>query len=175
MSWDAIESLNYELTRINEDLMYETAVSFVYTLSSSIVLKSLGYGDYFKEVLQIVKLLAGDLATYLTTGKYINGLAAELGEHAKKLWEVNFDDYELLQLIYELLDLKKKVEVGEADVETSKNLLYKLINLLEVDVNKTNVIKKIFNNPQPELVLQFAATAFVISVGGLNGSKFLTD
>jgi len=175
MSWDAIESLNSELTRINEDLMYETASSFVFTLSSSIVLKSLGYGDYFKEVLQIVKLLAGDLAIYLTTNKYINGLATELSKYAKKLWEADFDDYELLQLIYDLLDLKKKVELNEADMETSKNLLSKLVSLLGIDVEKTNVIKGIFNNPRPELVLQFAATAFVVSVGGLDGDKFLKD
>ncbi|MEM4824200.1 MAG: hypothetical protein QXV31_04105, partial [Zestosphaera sp.] len=104
------------------------------------------------------------------TNRYVNGLASELGTHAKKLWEVEYSDSELADILEEAMSLRKKVDLGIASKEEARDLLIRFLNLIKLNPQETKVVKNILEESEPSLVLQLIATALVVCVGGLSGS-----
>ncbi|MGC8974571.1 MAG: hypothetical protein ACP5KB_00040 [Thermoprotei archaeon] len=144
--------------------------SFTLALSTYLVVKRLGYEDLARDIVSLVKLEVGELVTRLSTGRYINGLASELGRHAKKLWEVEYSDSELANILSEALSLRGKVDLGVASREEARELLLRFIKLIELNLQEARIVKNILESSEPQLVLQLIATALAVCVGGLSGS-----
>lgn len=147
------------------------AEDFTLAVSALIVVKRLGYEGLAEELMPLTKSLAGELAARLGTGRYVSGLARELGLHARRLWEVEYSDAELAEVLRTALDMRGRLEFGEVDVSEARELLSKFLKIVGVDVGRTKVIKDIVDNPEPSLVLQLIATALAVCVGGLSGSQ----
>lgn len=143
---------------------------FTLTLSTYLVVKRLGYDDLAQEIAPLVKLSVGELVIRLSTNNYVNGLASELGVCARKLWEVEYSDSELAEILSEAVSLRRKVDLGVASVGEARELLHKFLNLIGVDPRGTKVVKTVLENPEPSKVLQLIATALAVCVGGLSGS-----
>ncbi|MEM4824055.1 MAG: hypothetical protein QXV31_03350, partial [Zestosphaera sp.] len=90
-------------------LDYYIVENFTLTLSTFLVVKRLGYEDLAQDIIPLIKLGVGELVTKICTNRYVNGLASELGTHAKKLWEVEYSDSELADILEEAMSLRKKV------------------------------------------------------------------
>lgn len=144
--------------------------SFTLTLSTYLVVKRLGYEDLARDIAPLVKLGVGGLVARLSTGRYINGLASELGEHAKKLWEVEYSDSELADILSEALSLRDKIDLGVASKEEARELLLRFTKLIELNLQEAKIVNNILEDPEPHLVLQLIATALAVCVGGLSGS-----
>lgn len=143
---------------------------FTLALSTYLVVKRLGYEDLAQDIAPLVKLRVGELVTRLSTGRYINGLANELGRHAKKLWEVEYSDSELADILSEALSLRSKVDLGAASREEARELLLRFIKLIGLNLQEARIVNNILENSEPQLVLQLIATALAVCVGGLSGS-----
>ncbi len=143
---------------------------FTLTLSTYLVVKRLGYEDLAQEIVPLVKLSVGELVTRLSTNNYVNGLASELGVCARRLWEVEYDDSELADILSEAVSLRRKVDLGVASVGEARELLHRFLKLIGVDPRGTKVVKTVLEDPEPSKVLQLIATALAVCVGGLGGS-----
>ncbi len=154
-----------------ESSLEDSAVEyFTLTLSTYLVVKRLGYEDLAQEIMPLVKLSVGELVTKLSTNNYVNGLASELGVCARKLWEVEYSDSELADILSEAVSLRRKVDLGVASVGEARDLLHRFLNLIGVDPRETKVVRSILEDPEPSKVLQLIATALAVCVGGLSGS-----
>ncbi|MEM4485713.1 MAG: hypothetical protein QW116_00545 [Zestosphaera sp.] len=144
-----------------------------FTLSVSVltVVKRLGYEDLAEELMPLVKSLVGEIVVRLSTGRYIEGLAHELGLHARRLWESDYSDAELADVIRSALELRERLESGEVDEDAVREVLDRFLKIVRVDVSRTKVIKGVVENPEPALALQLMATALAVCVGGLGGSQ----
>lgn len=151
-------------------LDYYIVENFTLTLSTFLVVKRLGYEDLAQDIIPLIKLGVGELVTKICTNRYVNGLASELGTHAKKLWEVEYSDSELADILEEAMSLRKKVDLGIASKEEARDLLIRFLNLIKLNPQETKVVKNILEDSEPSLVLQLIATALVVCVGGLSGS-----
>lgn len=147
------------------------AEDFTLSVSALIVVKRLGYEVLAEELMPLAKSLVGELVVRLSTGRYVSGLAHELGLYAKKLWEADYSDAELAEVLRIALDMKVRLESGGVGVDEARELLSRFLKIVDVDVGRTKVIKEIADNPEPSLVLQLIATALAVCVGGLGGSQ----
>lgn len=143
---------------------------FTLTLSAFLVVKRLGYEDLAQDLVPLVRLGVSELVTKLCTNKYVNGLASELGAHAKKLWEVEYSDYELADILSKAISLRRKLDLGVASKEEARELLLRFLDLIELNPQETKVVSSILEDAEPSLVLQLIATALAVCVGGLSGS-----
>ncbi len=143
---------------------------FTLILSTFLVVKRLGYEDIAQDIIPLVKSGVGELVVRLSTNMYINNLASELGKHARKLWEVDYSDSEIADILSEAMSMRKKVDLGIASKEEARELLLRFLNLIRLNPQETEVIASILKDPEPPLVLQLIATALVVCVGGLGGS-----
>ncbi|MEO3993798.1 MAG: hypothetical protein QN229_05810 [Desulfurococcaceae archaeon TW002] len=143
---------------------------FTLTLSTFLVVKRLGYEDLAQDIAPLVKLGVGELVVRLSTNRYVRGLASELGKHAKKLWEVDYSDSEIVDILNEAMSLRRKVDLGIASKEEAHELLLRFLNLIGLNPQETEVVINILKDPEPPLVLQLIATALAVCVGGLGGS-----
>lgn len=143
---------------------------FTLTLSAFLVVKRLGYEDLAQDLVPLVRLGVGELVTKLCTNRYVNGLASELGTHAKKLWEVEYSDYELADILSRAMNLRRKLDLGVASKEEARELLLRFLNLIELNPQETKVVSSILEDSEPSLVLQLIATALAVCLGGLSGS-----
>lgn len=157
----------YAIPEREERLAYE----FITTVSAAKILNSLGYYDASKDLMMVAKSLAGELSLYLSTGKYVNGLATSLANELGSLWNKDFDEFQLAELLNVALSLK--AEIGIAPEEMLKRKSVKILELLakvfRVDVKSSPTLSALAENPDPEVVLQTVCTALVVGVGGLNG------
>lgn len=146
------------------------AESFTLSASMLVAIKRLGYEDIACELMPLVKTLSGELVMRLSTGVYVNGLAYELSVHGRKLWDLEYSDSELIKVLTDALDIRRRLDEGGVSKEEARELLNRFTRLIGVDVGKTQVIRGIVNNPEPALVLQLIATALAVCTGGLSGS-----
>lgn len=143
---------------------------FTLILSTFLVVKRLGYEDIAQDIVPLVKSGVGELVVRLSTNVYISNLASELGKHARKLWEVDYSDSEIADILSEAMSLRRKVDLGIASKEEARELLLRFLNLIGLNPQETEVVASILEDPEPPLVLQLIATALVVCVGGLGGS-----
>ncbi len=157
----------YALPEREERIAYE----FITTVSAAKILNSLGYYEAYKDLVLAAKSLAGELSLYLSTGKYVDGLATSLADELGTLWSKDFDEFQLAELLN--LALSLKAEIGVASEDTLKQKALRLLELLAkvfgVEIKSTPTLNALTRNPDPEVVLQTVCTALVVGVGGLNG------
>ncbi len=133
--------------------------SIVYILKS---LNLIGDCDYS---IMLLKDLVGRLATELATGHYVDGLAAELGSHMKKLWDVNVSEWLLRDFLHSALELKEATRTAESEVS---EVLENFLSIFEVDVSASPLLSKLLKSGiNRELALQIIATGLIVSVGGV--------
>ena len=158
---------HYVLPVREERLAYE----FVTATSAAQILNLLGYEEESRELIRVAKSLAGELSLHLSTGKYLDDLASRLAAELGTLWEKDFDEFKLAELLNAAIALKSEIGVAapEALREKATEVLKLLLETFGKDRKTTPTLSSMLDNPDPETVLQTVCTALVVGVGGLNG------
>ncbi len=166
------ESLSRSREGVEEVCDQEDFIAESFTLSASMLVatKRLGYEDIARELMPLVKTLSGELVMRLGTGVYVNGLAYELSTYGRKLWDLEYSDSELIKVLTDALDMRRRLDKGGVSKEEAMELLNRFTRLIGVDVSKTQVIRELASDSEPALVLQLIATALAVCTGGLSGS-----
>ncbi len=155
--------------------LYVVCDEIVYTTSVINILEELGYKQYADEIKLSLRYWVSELVAKLATRKYINGLAAELSRTVRPLWSLRISDEELRFYLHKLLNFGVSVREGKASREEAKDLLLDFIEIFEIDLSKSPIIRRILVDVDPELVLQTVLVGLITSIKGLSGGSYIVQ
>jgi len=159
-------SITYNYIRPDHNYLDSLTKHLMLAVFAAISLKEVGedYGD----LIPIIRYLVSELVMEIHTNDYVNGIAEELGSAIKlRLWDLK-DEFELVDLINDAIDLSAKIKDGLEDLALARRVLGSFIKLFSIDLSKCPIIKDLIDNGKPSAILQTVLVGLIIAVGGIN-------
>ena len=155
---------------LGSDELYSLAHNIPRLISAAKVLNELGYRDFAIELAHVARDLMSRFITILSTPFYKDGIAFELSNSVKSLWECKVNEANLTVLLNELIEYKNELIKGKLTPEDSKALVKDLIDVIEVTLSKSPTLAKFINvGGKPAEVFQTILVGLLVSVGGVGG------
>ncbi len=149
----------------------EVAGKFILSISVAKEVMSLGETHWYREVLGAVKYWASELVLHTSTGKYVSGLASELGELIRRgPLSSDFSMDELIDFLADVIALWIKYVSGNDTCEDCSNVLSNLVRVFNIDLKYSRILKSIKENCDTGLLIQTCLLAILISVGGVGNA-----
>lgn len=138
----------------------------ILTVSAAGLLKEVD--EDYSDLIPIIRYLVSELVMEFHTNDYVNGIAEELGNAIKlRLWDLK-DEFELANLINEVIDLGTKIKDGLEDLALARKVLWDFIKLFSINLSRCSIIRDLINNGKPSAILQAVLVGLIIAVGGIN-------
>lgn len=151
------------------DLDYLGVVESEIVLINSVlgIVRSLGYDEYFEELVGLLREYIGEFLEGLALeGAYVPGLASFLAANIeKRLWESDAPDSALLEFLDMLVGYRAALSKGDVGMEDAEELLKLTCHYLHV--SSCEELERYLQPLTPAVALQAALTGLAISAGGI--------
>ncbi len=149
---------------------------FVMSVNVAKEVRYLGEVRWFNEVMSSVKYWVSELILHMSTGKYVSGLATELGYLIRRTPLSNdLSTNELIDFLAELITLWINYLGGISNCVDCASVFSKLVKLLSIDLSKSKVLKNVKDSCDAGLIIQTCLVALLVSVGGVGNANSIEN
>jgi hypothetical protein len=160
-----------EARYVDSTELFELRDSIVRGYSIAHIYKDLGLNEALRDSINYLKYLISEFVLRLATGKYIDGLAAELSEAIpNRLWEIELDDFSFKAFLTDIIGFWENMLEDGLSSDDAEFLIEEFATLFNVDLSKVPALLNKIRSKSvtPEEALQSVLVGLVVSVGGVS-------